>query len=363
MKKKIISILTVLTLSFTMMACGAKAPKDNAASGADGEAEGEIAYSNELKDPSDIKIGLVLDVGGVNDGSFNQLAWEGLQRAMEVMGVQGEYRETVEEGDYEKNISALMDDNCDLIVCVGFMLADATREAATAHPDQKFAIIDDASCADLPNVECLMFKQEQCSYLVGYVAGLTTTTDAVGFELGMASEAMHLFGYGYLAGVKDANPNAVILQKNADSFGNLDKGYADAVEMAEQNVDVIFHAAGGTGVGVINACAELGISAIGVDSDQHAVAEGTVITSAMKRVDNAVYNVVNQIVVGIFEGGIASYDINTGGVDIAPTTDYLSPEVIKEIESVKNKLVRGEIVVPANQSDFNSAYGDIYELD
>ncbi len=362
MRKKLFSILIAAVMSFTLVGCSASnAKKDTPTT--ENDTESSVSYSNELKNPSDIKIGIVLDVGGVNDGSFNQLAWEGLQRAMKDMGIKGEYKETEKEGEYTPNINAFIEEKCDLIICVGFMLADATKEAAIAHPEQKFAIIDDAACADLPNVECLMFKQEQCSYLVGCVAGLTSKSNVVGFEIGNASETMNLFGYGYLAGVLDANPQAKILQANADSFGDLELGYKDASNMIGQGADVIFHAAGGTGVGVINACKDKGIFAIGVDSDQHAVAEGTVITSAMKRVDNAVYNVVNQIVVGIFKGGVQSYDINTGGVDIAPTIDYISPSVLKAVEAVKNQLISGEIKVPATKADFESKYGDVYLLD
>ena len=163
-------------------------------------------------DGSDFSVGLVTDVGGVNDGSFNQSAWEGLQKAGEDFGVTVNYLESKTDADYTPNIESFMDEDCDLIICVGYMLADAMRSAAEENPDQKFAIIDDSSCSDLDNVTCLMFRQEQASYLVGYVAGLVTETNTVGFVLGMANDTMNQFGYGYLAGVKDANPDATILR-------------------------------------------------------------------------------------------------------------------------------------------------------
>ena len=135
------------------------------------------------------------------------------------------------------------------------MLADATKTAAEENPDQKFAIIDDATI-DLDNVACLMFEQEQASYLVGYVAGLTTKTNNVGFVLGMSNETMNQFGYGYYAGAIDANPNVKVQGMNANSFADAATGKADANSMITNGADIIFHAAGGTGLGVIEACQE-----------------------------------------------------------------------------------------------------------
>ena len=153
-----------------------------------------------------IRVGMVTDVGGVNDGSFNQSSWEGLQRAMDELGIEADYLESATDADYATNIETFIDEEYDLIICVGYMLADATRAAAEDYPEQKFAIIDDSTCSDLDNVTCLMFEQAQASYLVGYVAGLTTESNTVGFVLGMSTDTMNQFGYGYLAGVLDANP-------------------------------------------------------------------------------------------------------------------------------------------------------------
>ena len=368
MKKKLLSLVMTAAMAFSLVGCGSAA-SDTAETEAPAEAAEETteeaapAEDTASDAASDIKIGIVLDVGGVNDGSFNQSSWEGLQQAMNDLGVEGTYLESTGDADYTPNIETFMDEDCDLIICVGYMLADATRAAAEANPDQKFAIIDDSSCSDLPNVECLMFKQEQASYLVGYVAGLMTESNTVGFELGMASEAMHLFGYGYVAGVLDANPDATVLQTNANSFADTAIGKTDANTMITNGADIIFHAAGGTGLGVIDACNEAGIKAIGVDSDQHAVAEGTVITSAMKRVDNAVYDVAKQMVDDNFTAGVTTYDLASAGVDIAPTTEYLADGVLDQIEEVKAKIISGEITVPSSQSEFEATYGDAYTLD
>ena len=258
-----------------------------------------------------------------------------------------------------------MDEEYDLIICVGYQLADALRTAAEANPDQKFAIIDDSSCSDLDNVSCLMFKQEQASYLVGYVAGLTTQKNNVGIVLGMASETMHGFGYGYVAGVLDANPDCKVQQINANTFSDSAVGKTSANTMITNGADIIFQAAGATGIGVIEACNEAGdgVYAIGVDQDQAYLAPDSVLTSAMKSVDVSVYDTVENLVNGTLEGGNVVYDLESNGVNIAPTQDLLTDDVIAAVEDVKSKIISGEIQVPATQADFEAKYGDVYELD
>jgi basic membrane protein A len=320
-----------------------------------------VVQADEV-DGSEFKIGLVTDVGGVNDGSFNQSAWEGLQLAAEDFGVEANYLESATDADYIPNIETFVDEEYDLIISVGYMLADATREAAEANPDVKFAIIDDSSI-ELDNVSCLMFKQEQASYLVGYVAGLMTETNNVGIVLGMATETMHQFGYGYTAGVLDANPDATVQQFNANSFSDSATGKADAKTAITNGADIVFHAAGATGLGVIEACQEDGVYAIGVDSDQSSIAPDTVITSAMKRVDNAVYDAVEELINGELVSGVKTYDLSIGGVDIAPTQDLLPDDVIAAVEEVKEKIISGEVVVPSTKEEFEAAYGDVYVLD
>lgn len=362
MKKKILAVLLTAAMTLGLAACGSTGG-GNAGGGADTQG-GNVSAGDENNTAGDtVKIGIVLDVGGVSDGSFNQSAWEGLQRAQAELGIEAQYLESAGDADYAANIENFMDEGCDLIICVGYMLADATRAAAEANPDQKFAIIDDSTCADLPNVACLMFKQEQASYLVGYVAGLMTETNNVGFVIGMANDNMNLFGYGYYAGVKDANPDANVSGMNANSFADAETGKANANAMITNGADIIFHAAGGTGLGVIDACKEAGIMAIGVDSDQSRVAPETVITSAMKRVDNAVYDTAEKVLNGTYTAGVITYDLSAGGVDIAPTQDLLTAEVIAKIEEIKQQIIDGTIVVPDSKDAFEAAYGDIYELD
>lgn len=331
------------------------------------EASSEKASSEEETeediDGTGFKIGMVTDVGGVNDGSFNQSAWEGLQRAGEAFGCEVKYIESKGDADYVPNIESFLDEDYDLIVCVGYMMADAVRDAAELYPDQKFAIIDDASNADLDNVTCMMFEQEQASYLVGLAAGYTTESNIVGFVTGAANETMNSFGYGYCAGVLDANPDATILQYNANNFGDASGGKTAVNTMVTKGADVVFHAAGGTGIGVIDGCKENKIWAIGVDSDQSPLAPETILTSALKRVDNACYDATKKTILGTLEGGVETYDLAAGGVDIAPTTDNLSKDVLEKIEKAKKDIIAGDLVVPKNQEEFEEKYGDVYELD
>ena len=310
---------------------------------------GVVAMADEAKDPADVKVGVITDVGGVNDGSFNQSAWEGLTRANEELGITTNYLESHTDSDYIPNLETFIDEEYDLIICIGYQLADAMREEAEANPDQKFAIVDDATCADLDNVTCLMFEQAQASYLVGYVAGLTTKSNTIGFVLGMSTGVMNQFGYGYCAGALDANPDVKILQNNANSFGDTAAGKTAANNMIADGADVIFHAAGATG--------------LGVDSDQSVVAPDTILTSAMKRVDNACYDEAKEILEGGFTQGVQTFTLADGGVDIAPTTDNIDPEVLKKVDEVKEKIISGEIEVPTDKESFNAKYGDVYQLD
>ena len=377
MKKRLLSMALSAVMVLSLAACGGQA-KDSASTksaskttsatsaasttSAAGSASSTKSGSTTTA-KSDLKVGLITDVGGIHDHSFNETSWKGLEKAKTDFGVEINYLESKTDADYSSNIESFVDEDYDLIVCVGFKLAEATKKAAESHPDKKFAIIDDASNASLPNVTCLTFKQEQASYLVGYVAGLVTKKNNVGFVLGMASDMMNKFGYGYLAGVYAANPKATVQQIDANNFADPAIGKTSATTMITNGADVIFHAAGGTGVGVIQACQENKISAIGVDTDQSSLAPDTVITSAMKRVDNAVYDSVKQLVDGTLKGGEVVYDLSKGGVDIAPTTKLLSEDVLKKVEEVKAKILSGEIVVPGTKAEFEKEYGDKYELD
>ena len=343
--KKILALVLALCMVFALFACGAKteAPAEAPA------AEAPAAEAPAAEAPAKVRIGMVTDVGGVNDKSFNQTSWEGLQ-ALDPAVFEVNYLESKTDADYQTNIQTFIDEEYDLIICVGFMLADATREAAEANPEQLFAIIDDASI-DLPNVACLMFAQEQASYLVGLVAGAVTESKTVGYVQGMVSDSMNLFGIGYITGVLEACPDATVLQYNANAFGDIAGGSTAAKDMITKGADVIYHAAGGTGIGVISACDEEGIWAIGVDTDQAPLAPDHVLTSAMKRVDVAAQDISKAVAEGNFTAGIHMYDLSNGGVDLAPTRDHIPAEVIEVVEAAKTAIINGEKSVPTSVDD------------
>ena len=298
-----------------------------------------------------IKVGMVTDVGGVNDKSFNQLAWEGLQ-ALDPDAFEVNYLESKTDADYQTNINTFIDEEYDLIITVGYMLADATREAAMDNPDQKFAIVDDSSCVDLENVACLMFAQAQCSSLVGLVAGSVTKSNTVGYVQGMVSDPMNLFGIGYITGVLEACPEATILQYNANNFGDIAGGNTAAKDMITKGADVIYHAAGGTGNGVMNACDEAGIYGIGVDKDQRVeLGLECIITSAMKRVDVACQDISKAVKDDAFKGGVHLYNLANDGVGIAPTTDVVSAETLEKVEAAKKAIIAGEKTIPTSAAD------------
>lgn len=341
--KKILALVLALCTVFALCACGSTpAPAaTEAPAEADAPAEGDAPADAPA---GKVKIGMVTDVGGVNDKSFNQTSWEGLQ-ALDPEVFEVNYLESKTDADYQTNINTFIDEDYDLIICVGYMLADATREAAEANPDQYFAIIDDDTI-DLPNVACLMFAQEQASYLVGLVAGSVTETKTVGYVQGMVSESMNLFGIGFISGVLEACPDATVLQYNANAFGDIAGGSTAAKDMITKGADVIYHAAGGTGIGVITACDEEGIWAIGVDTDQAPQAPDHVLTSAMKRVDVASQDIAQAVAEGNFTAGIHMYDLNNGGVDLAPTRDHIPADVLETVEAAKAAIIAGEKTVP-----------------
>lgn len=368
---KLVALMLVVVLAFTACSSKNNNKKDETPSTEDttdgaattDDTTSEDTASDDTAATTKLKIAMVTDVGGINDQSFNQGAWTGLQKAQKELGVEVSYLESATEADYVSNIETLVDQGHDLIVACGFLMADTIKEAAEAYPDQKFAIIDDSTNADLPNVSCLMFKQNEASYLVGVVAALMSETNKVGFVLGMSTPVMNQFGYGYVAGVLDTNPDAKVELYNANAFGDAAAGKAAAVQMFTNGADVVFHAAGATGNGVIEAAKEQGKYAIGVDIDQAYLAPENVITSAMKRCDNAIYDLVEKMTKGEEIQGVQTYGMDNGGVDIAPTQDLLPEEVIAKVQEAKDKILAGDIVVPETQEQFDAKYGEVYTLD
>lgn len=311
-------------------------------------------------------ISVIYGVGGIKDGSYNQSCHDGFERVAADFDLQIQYYESATESDYAQNIRNAIDDGSRLTVCTGFSMIDVLTQTAKENPDLQFAILDAVPVEPVSNITSVLFAQDQVSYLAGVAAAASTKSGIIGFVVGNAgptNETMNSFGYGYIAGALDTNPQIRVLQFNANSFADLPGGKSAALRMAQQGADVIFHAAGGTGAGVIEGCMEAGIWAIGVDSDQSALSPDYVLTSAMKRLDNACYNLVlNFLKTGTLPGGAITYDLATSGVDIAPTTEKLSSEAFARIEAARAKIISGEITIPKTHTEFVQCYGDIYEL-
>lgn len=309
-----------------------------------------------------VRVALVTDTGGIGDQSFNDLAWAGLQRAEEELGIEVSFLESVTESDYAANMETLYDEGYTLIICNGWMMADALTEAAGLHPDQMYAIIDNGSVAE--NVIGMNFATEQCSYLVGVAAGAMTQTNNVGLVIGMVSPVMNTFGYGFYAGIRDTNPECEIQSYNANSYGDVAGGKAAATSMYANGADIVYQAAGGTGIGVIEAAKEQGKFAIGVDQDQSYLAPEAVMCSALKAVDAAVFNLCKEAKEGQLVGGDRVFSLADGAVDIAASDELLTDEAKAAVEEAKAKILSGEIVVPGTTEAFEAVYGaEFYTLD
>lgn len=305
-----------------------------------------------------LSMAMVTDVGGVNDQSFNQSAWEGHQRAEKELGFNVSYLESNQDADYHPNMETLMGAGNDLIWGIGFKMGDTILEAANNNPDQKFAIIDYAYGDDAPdNIVGVLFKEQEPSFLVGYIAGKMTKTGKVGFVGGMEFPVIHRFQYGFLAGVAHADPNVEVFVQYADSFVDAAIGKAITNQMYLDGADIVFHAAGGVGDGVIAAAQEQGKWAIGVDRDQNDLAPDNVLTSAMKRVDNAIFNVAEMLKEGNFPGGeTVVIGLAEGGVGIAPTSDkHVSADLLAEVAELEKKIIAGDIVVPYSEETFEAS--------
>lgn len=311
--------------------------------------------TNESAENDKITVAMITDVAGVNDQSFNQSAWEGLQQAEKELGVEVKYLESKQDSDYATNIETLVDEDVDLILGVGMKLSDAIKEGAELYPDQNFVIVDE-ELTDISNVKSILFNAQESAYLAGLVAGKTTKTDNVGFIGGMQLPTVDTFKYGFMAGVKAVNPDATIQVQYANSFTDQAKGKAIANQMYSNGADIVFTCGGDVGTGSIEAAKENGKFAIGVDRDQSDLAPENVLTSAIKRVDVGVYETVKAYLDGTFEGGTTTiYGLEDNAVGIPDTTKNLvSQEILDLVEETITKLKNKEITVPKNEEEYNA---------
>lgn len=303
-----------------------------------------------------VSIAIVLGEGSINDQSFNQSTWEGLKKAKEDFNIEIKYLESKQESDYIQNIETLLDQHTDLIVGVGYQLKDSIEEMAKGYPDQKFAILDETYDEIQANVVPVVFKEEEGAYLAGVIAAKMSKTSNVGFIGGMKSPAVEKYNYGFKYGAESTNPSIKVHEQYANSFSDQAKGKSIAMQMYASNVDTILSAAGDTGTGAIEAARENNKYAIGVDRDQSYLAEDNVITSVLKKLDVASYNLAKDLVEGNYVGGKEKvYGLKEDAVGIAESAKKLIPQDILDFANEQaEKIKLGEIKVPRNEAEYKS---------
>jgi basic membrane protein A and related proteins len=300
------------------------------------------------------RIGLVFDVGGRGDKSFNDAAYEGLIRAEKELDVEVRYLEPASTEDREAALRLFASRSADLVIGVGFIFSSDVDAVARAYPNVHFACVDYAPSKGMPkNVLGLAFREEEGSFLVGAAAGLLSKTKSVGFVGGMTIPLIRKFEAGYTAGVAETCPACTVAATYAgatpDAFKDPAKGKLLAISEASGGADVLFHASGSTGHGVFEGAKEMHVLAIGVDADQHDEMPDVVVTSMIKRVDVAVFDAIDEVVHGRFQGGMKALGVVDHGVDWVHEGDHargLPPAVIAAVEGLRERIARGEIKVP-----------------
>ena len=339
------AILIALILavgSFAVAACGSD---DSSTSTSGGAAAGSTSTAAAAKK---IKVGLVTDIGGLNDRSFNALANKGLEDAKSQLGIEGRVLISKSNADYTPNLTTLAQQKYDLVISVGFLMAEATEKVAGKFPDVKFAIIDGSAAgmkSKPKNVEGLLFAEQEAGYLVGYLSGLyakdnnATTIGSVG---GLKIPPVDHYIAGYQAGAKAANPSIKTLNGYSQDFVDQAKCKEIALDQIAQGSKVVFQVAGQCGLGALDAAKEKGVQGIGVDADQAYLGD-FILTSALKKVDVAVFDAIKRVQDGTFKGGtdvIAT--VENGGVGLG----QIGPAGTKyedQIKDVTDQLAAGEI--------------------
>jgi basic membrane protein A len=343
MQKKLFFTLSLMLLvSMVLTACGGAAPTEAPA--------------------AKIKACQVTDTGGIDDRSFNATAWKGVQDAMSQLGVDGKFLESQQQTDYEKNINAFLEEKCDLIVTVGFLLGDATSAAAQANPDAKFSIVDYAYDPVIPNVLGQVFSTDQAAFLAGYVAAGVTKTGVVGTFGGIQIPTVTVFMDGFALGVDYYNGKhgTAVEVKGWDpasqtglftgNFESTDDGRRMGESLMDEGADIIMPVAGPVGLGTAAAAQERGNTyVIGVDADwvntNSQYAEIT-LTSVLKNMDITTLNAIKSVMDGTFEGGVTVGTLENGGVGLAPfhNLDSMVPADLKaELDEVAQGVIAGDI--------------------
>ena len=311
-----------------------------------------------------VRVGIVFDVGGRGDKSFNDGAYLGAERAAKELGAIPRFIEPGDGSDRESGLRLLAAEHMDLVIGVGFIFTDDLTQLAKEYPNVKFAGVDYAVATDkaghvIPppqNLAALKFREEEGSFLVGALAALTSKTKKVGFVGGMDVPLIQKFEAGYKAGVKHVCPTCEVIIQYAgvtpEAFRNPGKGKELALSQYQSGVDVIYHASGSTGLGVFEAARQTGKLAIGVDADQYAEAPGSVLSSMVKGIDAAVYDAVKRVKEHRFEGGINVFGLAENGVGYVYDANnrMLIPDSVRaRLEQLRQEIIDKKITVPSTR--------------
>jgi basic membrane protein A len=310
---------------------------------------------------AEISPAVVYDLGGKFDKSFNEAGYTGAEKYKKDTGTEYRDFEIQNDSQREQALRRFAQRGASPIVGIGFSQAAAIEKVAKEFPETKFVIID--SVVDLPNVRSVLFSEEQGSYLVGILAGMKSATGTVGFVGGMDIPLIRTFACGYVGGVKAAKADAKVLQNMTGTTGSAWNDPVRGGELAksqiDQGADVIFHAAGGTGIGVLQAASDAGKFGIGVDSNQNALHPGHVLTSMVKRVDNAVYKAFDDAANDKFTAGATTLGLADDGVGYSLDKDneaLITPEMKAAVEKAKADIVAGTVKVHNYNSDSACPY-------
>jgi basic membrane protein A len=348
--KKMLSAAFMLMMVTVLVLAGCAKKEESGTAGSATPAASPTASAGAAKTP--ITLGMVTDVGGVNDKSFNQSAWEGLKKLEADSGAKVKYLESKSDADYNPNLNTFIKENYSLTWGIGYMMGDAVTQIAKQNPNAKLAIID--SAVEAPNVASVLFAEHEGSFLTGVVAGLTTKTNKIGFVGGIAGDVITRFEVGFIAGVKAVNPAAAVQVIYTGAFDKPDLGKTAAATLYNDGADIIFHASGSTGNGVFNEAKDRlksgkKVWVIGVDKDQSLeFGDDVTLTSMMKRVDQAVIQVSKSVIDNKFQGGkMVILGLKENGVGLPDTsTKNVSADILKKVEDYKAKIISGEIKVP-----------------
>ncbi len=310
------------------------------------------------KDDDTYQAIMVTDTGGINDQSFNQSSWEGLKDLRDSTGATIRYLESKQASDFTTNLDRATDTYPDIVWGIGFSLADSLLQVAAMNPDINFAIVDQAFDETPQNVTGVVFKAEESSFLVGYIAGLSTKTDKVGYVGAMKTFVNDQFEYGFLAGVAYAaaelGKDIEVQEQFTESYSDVAKAKGIANKMFANGCDIVFHSAGGAGFGVIESAKENNKLAIGVDTDQSYLAPDNVLTSGLKNVDVAVESISKMDMDGEEIGGKTfSYGLKEKGVGIPEVNKNMDPEVYDKAMEIQDMIINGEIVAPSTEETYN----------